>query len=434
MEDLEEQWNKLNLLEEEEAAIVFDEEVGEEISYRGECSLVGKVCMDRTISKEVVENTMKRVWKISKPAKFLEVDTNVFTITFANPADKYRVWSGRPWSFDYHLFALKLFEEDTPPQKLRFMQERFWIQFHNLPLSCMNEDRGRQLGNTIGVVEKVDVKEDGSGWGRYLRVLIVIDLQKPLARGRTINVKGEKLWIPIRYEKLPRFCFSCGCLIHEKGGCENKNVGTEQYGVWLRADMKRGEKIKREGESVNLMKNNVGKGGHIQVEGDDVANIEKGKKGLNGGKTNGMEEGLSEVESEEISAKENEKEGKLNGEVISNKQVEAVKKRTNGEEVMKGVGYEKELILVDEEQKGDLNETIQHLIIKKGEWKRRAREKGKNVINRGEQLVKKRRYEGEEGGAIKRLKEQKDSESGEGEEYNSSISMVVAVQQPHHSQ
>ncbi|KAF5449950.1 hypothetical protein F2P56_030343 [Juglans regia] len=288
--------------------------------------------------------------------------------------------SGRPWSFDYHLFALKLFDEDAPPQKLKFMQERFWIQFHNLPLSCMNEDRGRQLGNTIGVVEEVDVKEDGSGWGRYLRVMIVIDLQKPLARGRTINVRGEKLWIPVRYEKLPRFCFSCGCLIHGKGGCVNKSEGAEQYGVWLRADMKR-EKIKREGESVNQKKNNGEKVWHTQVEEDDAGNIDKGKKGSNGGETTVMEEGLSEVETEGKCVREKEKEGRLNGVVISNKQAEEVMIITNGEEsVREGIGNEVEFITVVEEQKEDLNEKIQELIIKKGEWKRRAREKGKNQL------------------------------------------------------
>lgn len=77
--------------------------------------------MDRNISKEVVESTMKKIWRISKPAKFLEVVSNIFTVTFANLADKDRVWSGRPSLFDYHLFVLKPFDENTPPQKLIFM-------------------------------------------------------------------------------------------------------------------------------------------------------------------------------------------------------------------------------------------------------------------------------------------------------------------------
>lgn len=69
------------------------------------------------------------------------------------------------------------------------------------------------------------MRDDGSRWGGYLRVLIDVDLYKPLARGRTINVGGDKLWIPIRYKKLPRFYFSCGCIAHGKGGRVKKGGG-----------------------------------------------------------------------------------------------------------------------------------------------------------------------------------------------------------------
>lgn len=41
------------------------------------------------------------------------------------------------------------------------------------------------------------------GWGKLFRVKLEIDLKKSLARSRTIFVNGSRLWIPIRYEKLP---------------------------------------------------------------------------------------------------------------------------------------------------------------------------------------------------------------------------------------
>lgn len=70
MEELKERWQHLHLMEEEEDAINFDEDIGEELLYKRECSLVGKVCMDRSVSKEVMENTMKKIWRISRLAKF----------------------------------------------------------------------------------------------------------------------------------------------------------------------------------------------------------------------------------------------------------------------------------------------------------------------------------------------------------------------------
>ena len=47
---------------------------------------------------------------------------------------------------------------------------------------------GYQIGATVGTVEDVDTDEEGVGWGKFLRVRIRIDVTKPLARGRVINL------------------------------------------------------------------------------------------------------------------------------------------------------------------------------------------------------------------------------------------------------
>lgn len=68
-----------------------------------------------------------------------------------------------------------------------------------------------------------------------------IDLNKMITRGRIFNIKGNKIWVPLKYEKL--LMFKCGRIVHESQGC----IGTvkqgiiiqennEQFGVWLSAD------------------------------------------------------------------------------------------------------------------------------------------------------------------------------------------------------
>lgn len=78
----------------------------------------------------------------------------------------------------------------------------------------MTLEIGNQIGATIGRVVAVDAKEDGIGWGNFLRVNIEIDLDKTISRGQTINLKGNRLCIPLKYEKLPKLCFKCGRIIH----------------------------------------------------------------------------------------------------------------------------------------------------------------------------------------------------------------------------
>lgn len=180
---------------------------------------------------------MAKIWKIGSPFQFQEISTNLFVISFECQGDKWRVMEGRPWLFDNYLLVLKPFDGLVPPQKMSFDCEDFWVQMNNLSLACMNHEVGQQIGGTIGDVKGLDVREDGTGWGSY-RVRIGLNLKKAIVRGRTVNLLGEKMWIPLRYEKLPRMCFKCGFIVHGGKGCSN--TGTQllsrvETSVWCLA-------------------------------------------------------------------------------------------------------------------------------------------------------------------------------------------------------
>lgn len=50
---------------------------------KGDRSLVAKVCMDCKIGRKVITATRAKVLKVSRPARFQEIGSNVFSITFA---------------------------------------------------------------------------------------------------------------------------------------------------------------------------------------------------------------------------------------------------------------------------------------------------------------------------------------------------------------
>lgn len=103
-----------------------------------------------------------------------------------------------------------------------------------------NKYYGTQIGKTLGEVEDVEVDTDDTSWATYLRLRVKLNLFKAVARGQSLEVRGEKIWIPIRYEKLPRFCFNCGKMMHDSicnmgGDMQSK----DQYGTWLRVKNQR---------------------------------------------------------------------------------------------------------------------------------------------------------------------------------------------------
>lgn len=242
MEDLEGIWEKLNLNEDENASIDLQLEDSKKISSRGKCSLVGKVCSNRKIGREAVFSTIMKIWKVSKPPSFVEIRPNTFVITFVNQGDKRRILEGCPWLFDNHMFVLKLFDGMSQPNSINFDVALMWVQMHNMPLRCMTRQTGVLIGSSVGNVSEVDALEDDVRWGNYLRVKIDMDLRKVIARGRTVNLEGRKMWVPFAYEKLPKMCFKCGCILHGKMGCvgqglkqSNTDERDNQFGLWLRA-------------------------------------------------------------------------------------------------------------------------------------------------------------------------------------------------------
>jgi hypothetical protein len=106
---------------------------------------------------------------------------------------------GRPWTFDGDLVALVNFDRLTPPAELEFDKAAFWVP----SLACMSKEMGIRIGSSIGKVEEVEVDVDGVGWGEYLRVRIVLDLTKPISRGRFLHIRDKTHWISFKYEKIP---------------------------------------------------------------------------------------------------------------------------------------------------------------------------------------------------------------------------------------
>lgn len=60
-----------------------------------------------------------------------------------------------------------------------------------MPFDGMTKGIGEKLGIAIGQVLLVDTNESGMGWEKFLRVKVLVDITKPLGRGRLLNV-GDK--------------------------------------------------------------------------------------------------------------------------------------------------------------------------------------------------------------------------------------------------
>ena len=195
---------------------------------------------ERFVSKETIKTTLLRWWNLDETFSFKILGENLFLIEFTNVTDKKRVLEGRRWVFEGSLFLIEDFDGSTSASKFTFEKVAFWIRMMDLPLACMGRETGKMLGSSVGIMEAVDTNGRGIGWREFLRVQIQIDLTKLLARGRMLKFQRNTKWIPFQYERLPKFCFNCGVIIHGRAGCPNRSMMKQQsqpaqFGLWMQA-------------------------------------------------------------------------------------------------------------------------------------------------------------------------------------------------------
>ncbi|KAK2993812.1 hypothetical protein RJ640_027690 [Escallonia rubra] len=181
-----------------------------------------------------------------------QVGDNLFLIQFQNHGDKTRVLEGCPWAFEKSLIIIKEYEGDIQPSKIDLHWCPFWIHVINLPFNRMDRDTGELISKKVGRFLRVDLNEYETGWGKSLRIRTLIDTRKPLMRGVLVNGNGtDQLLVGIKYERLPNFCFHCGCLGHTENDCDARYHQNQErqkkfsYEVWLKAEPERKPFLKR---------------------------------------------------------------------------------------------------------------------------------------------------------------------------------------------
>lgn len=135
--DLDKRWDQLKLTKEKNARIELGTEHMGKVTVERERSLVGKLYSDHKMSKDVIRSTMAMIQRLGGSFVFQGINPNLFVLTFENQEDKRRVLDRKPWLFDKHLLVMKYFDGFTPPQKMNFDNEDFWVQMNKLPLACM---------------------------------------------------------------------------------------------------------------------------------------------------------------------------------------------------------------------------------------------------------------------------------------------------------
>lgn len=164
-----------------------------------EYCLIDKLLSSETIVPGIIKNTFANAWRTNLVFNVESLGRNLFLIKFDAKRDN-------------SLLALEDPKVNIRLSHLTFDKVAFWIRLLDISLGFQNKLMAKRIEDAIGSFLEVDSDQDNFCWGESLRIKILIDITKPLRRGVWIKPREdqERMWINIRYERLPNFCYSCG--------------------------------------------------------------------------------------------------------------------------------------------------------------------------------------------------------------------------------
>ncbi|CAA0819412.1 Unknown protein, partial [Striga hermonthica] len=189
-----------------------------------ECSrsLFGKIIGDRTTSWIGVERTMTNIWRLSHDMEIKELSPNYFQFIFQSREDKLKVANGINWSFENQYLVLKEWRMGISSKHPCFNELNLWVQVTNTPLDWLSTEVGLKIGKVFKQVKNVVLANADNHGGKYLRLLVTLNLEEPLPRVSNIRLGEQTAQVGFKYEKLLNLSLYCGMIGHLDRNCSKR--------------------------------------------------------------------------------------------------------------------------------------------------------------------------------------------------------------------
>ncbi|GAU32943.1 hypothetical protein TSUD_153600 [Trifolium subterraneum] len=162
--------------------------------------------LGKTLGFLTMRDRLRAIWKLTGDMDVMDIGHGFFMVKFDLEADREKVISGGPWVIYDHCVAIRPWTTDFISSEVHINKTLVWIRFPSLGMEYYDESLLLALATAVGRPIKVDMHTLDASRGKFARVCIEIELDKPVVG----KVWFRDFWYKVEYEGLHLLCQRCG--------------------------------------------------------------------------------------------------------------------------------------------------------------------------------------------------------------------------------
>ena len=169
----------------------------------------------RGVGLSFLHGKLLSMWKPAGRLDCVDLEQGFFLTRFYLKEDYEAILQRGPWFIGEHFLSIRPWEPNFRPESANVTSVAVWIRLNGLPIEYYNSEALLHIGKAIGNVLRVDTHTANEARGRFARLCVQIDVDKPLVTAVLIGRFEQS----VCYEGIQKLCFSCGRLGHRKETC-----------------------------------------------------------------------------------------------------------------------------------------------------------------------------------------------------------------------
>ncbi|KAL4383220.1 hypothetical protein GQ457_15G009900 [Hibiscus cannabinus] len=194
--------------------IKFSERIHDQIDHSMKNVIIVRL-LGRNIGYDTLLNRLHALWKPLGEIQLIDLENNYFLVRFEDRRDYSMVLTDGPWTIYGNYLTVQPWSRSFSTSEKHPSHVVVWVRLPGLPYRYYCKALFQRIAQVVGKVVKVDYNTQAGERGKFARLAVMVDLNKPLKPCIGIDNFVQNL----EYEGLQQICFACGVYGHTQEVC-----------------------------------------------------------------------------------------------------------------------------------------------------------------------------------------------------------------------